>query len=115
MGAGRTSAVFFLQSLSPYTCLPPASTPARPLSSQRSQQDSAADLLAALSQEERDLIEPVIALGYPTRKAILTLQKTGKQSLSQVGGTGTAPWKAFDKEKLIFMEKEMVVLLGVDF
>ncbi|XP_074457183.1 ubiquitin-associated protein 1-like isoform X2 [Larus michahellis] len=70
-------------SLSPYACLPPASTPARPLSSHRSQPDSAADLLSALSQEERDLIEPVIALGYPTRKAILTLQKTGKQSLSQ--------------------------------
>ncbi|XP_008504377.2 ubiquitin-associated protein 1-like [Calypte anna] len=70
-------------SLSPYTCLPPASTPARPLSCHRSQPDSAADLLSALSQEERDLIEPVTALGYPTRKAILTLQKTGKQSLSQ--------------------------------
>ncbi|XP_075015894.1 ubiquitin-associated protein 1-like isoform X3 [Calonectris borealis] len=74
-------------SLSPYACLPPASTPAstpaRPLSSHRSQPDSAADLLSALSQEERDLIEPVIALGYPTRKAILTLQKTGRQSLSQ--------------------------------
>ncbi|XP_014801638.1 PREDICTED: ubiquitin-associated protein 1-like [Calidris pugnax] len=74
-------------SLSPYACLPPASTPAstpaRPLSSHRSQPDSAADLLSALSQEERDLIEPVIAMGYPTRKAILTLQKTGKQSLSQ--------------------------------
>ncbi|XP_054692180.1 ubiquitin-associated protein 1-like isoform X1 [Grus americana] len=70
-------------SLSPYACLPPASTPARPLSSHRSQPDSAADLLSALSQEERDLIEPVIALGYPARKAILTLQKTGRQSLSQ--------------------------------
>uniref|UniRef100_A0A8B9MMR0 Ubiquitin associated protein 1 like n=1 Tax=Accipiter nisus TaxID=211598 RepID=A0A8B9MMR0_9AVES len=70
-------------SLSPYACLPPASTPVRPLSSHRSKPDSAADLLSALSQEERDLIEPVIALGYPTHKAILTLQKTGKQSLSQ--------------------------------
>uniref|UniRef100_A0A8U7MPA0 Ubiquitin associated protein 1 like n=1 Tax=Corvus moneduloides TaxID=1196302 RepID=A0A8U7MPA0_CORMO len=70
-------------SLSPYTCLPPASTPGRPLSSHRSQTDSSADLLSALSQEERDLIEPVIALGYPTHKAILTLQKTGRQSLSQ--------------------------------
>ncbi|KAM6409762.1 ubiquitin-associated protein 1-like [Rhynochetos jubatus] len=70
-------------SLSPYACLPPASTPVRPISSHRPQLDSAADLLSALSQEERDLIEPVIALGYPTRKAILTLQKTGKQSLSQ--------------------------------
>ncbi|XP_056201246.1 ubiquitin-associated protein 1-like isoform X1 [Falco biarmicus] len=70
-------------SLSPYACLPPASVPAQPLSSHRSQRDSAADLLLALSQEERDLIEPVIALGYPTHKAILTLQKTGRQSLSQ--------------------------------
>ncbi|XP_027543898.1 ubiquitin-associated protein 1-like isoform X2 [Neopelma chrysocephalum] len=70
-------------SLSPYTCLPPACTPGRPLSSLRSQPDSSADLLSALSQEERDLIEPVIALGYPTHKAILTLQKTGRQSLSQ--------------------------------
>ncbi|XP_068266363.1 ubiquitin-associated protein 1-like [Nyctibius grandis] len=74
-------------SLSPYACLPPASTPAstptRPLSSHRSQPDSASDLLSALSQEERDLIEPVIALGYPTRKAILALQKIGRQSLSQ--------------------------------
>ncbi|XP_033372819.1 ubiquitin-associated protein 1-like isoform X2 [Parus major] len=70
-------------SLSPYTCLPPASTPGRPLSCHRSQPDSSADLLSALSQEERDLIEPVIALGYPTQKAILTLQKTGRQSLSQ--------------------------------
>ncbi|XP_068881635.1 ubiquitin-associated protein 1-like [Aphelocoma coerulescens] len=70
-------------SLSPYTSLPPASTPGRPLSSHRSQTDSSADLLSALSQEERDLIEPVIALGYPTHKAILTLQKTGRQSLSQ--------------------------------
>uniref|UniRef100_A0A8D0EQ58 Ubiquitin associated protein 1 like n=1 Tax=Strix occidentalis caurina TaxID=311401 RepID=A0A8D0EQ58_STROC len=70
-------------SLSPYACLPPTSTPAQPLSSHRSQSDWAADLLSALSQEERDLIEPVIALGYPPHKAILTLQKTGRQSLSQ--------------------------------
>lgn len=74
----------------------------RPLSSHRSKPDSAADLLSALSQEERDLIEPVIALGYPTHKAILTLQKTGKQSLSQVGGAGTALRKALGKEKLDF-------------
>ncbi|XP_025977521.2 ubiquitin-associated protein 1-like isoform X2 [Dromaius novaehollandiae] len=73
-------------SLSPYACLPPASAPARPLGSHRAHPDSAADLLSALSQEERDLIEPVVALGYPARKAILTLQKTGKQSLSQFLG-----------------------------
>ncbi|XP_038041186.2 ubiquitin-associated protein 1-like [Anas platyrhynchos] len=69
-------------SLSPYTCLPPA----RPLASRKTKPDSATDLLAALSQEERDLIEPVIALGYPARKAILTLQKTGRQSLGQFLG-----------------------------
>uniref|UniRef100_A0A8B9BVR4 Ubiquitin associated protein 1 like n=1 Tax=Anser brachyrhynchus TaxID=132585 RepID=A0A8B9BVR4_9AVES len=69
-------------SLSPYTCLPPA----RPLASHKTKPDSAADLLTALSQEERDLIEPVIALGYPARKAILTLQKTGRQSLGQFLG-----------------------------
>ncbi|XP_067161370.1 ubiquitin-associated protein 1-like [Apteryx mantelli] len=73
-------------SLSPYACLPPASAPARPPGSHRAHPDSAADLLSALSQEERDLIEPVIALGYPAHKAILTLQKTGKQSLSQFLG-----------------------------
>ncbi|KAM6308628.1 ubiquitin-associated protein 1-like [Aegotheles albertisi] len=70
-------------SLSPYPCLPPACKPARPLGSRRSHPDLATDLLSALSQEERDLIEPVIALGYPVHKAILTLQKTGKQSLNQ--------------------------------
>ncbi|XP_048338164.1 ubiquitin-associated protein 1-like [Sphaerodactylus townsendi] len=69
--------------LSPYPCLPP--TPgARPsLSSHGTHPDSTADLLSALSQEERDLIEPVLALGYPPRRAILALQKTGRQSLGQ--------------------------------
>uniref|UniRef100_A0A8C2UCH0 Ubiquitin associated protein 1 like n=1 Tax=Coturnix japonica TaxID=93934 RepID=A0A8C2UCH0_COTJA len=78
----NTSFCLVLQSLSPYSCLPPA----RPLSSHKAKPDSAADLLSALSQEERDLIEPVIALGYPARKAILTLQKTGRQSLGQFLG-----------------------------
>nr|XP_009679861.1 PREDICTED: ubiquitin-associated protein 1-like [Struthio camelus australis] len=87
-------------SLSPYACLPPASAPARPLSSHRAHPDSAADLLSALSQEERDLIEPVIALGYPARKAILTLQKTGKQSLSQVGGAAVALLKCYGKHSV---------------
>lgn len=93
-----------LQSLSPYSCLPPA----RPLASRKAKPDSAADLLSALSQEERDLIEPVIALGYPARKAILTLQKTGRQSLGQVGGAGMAKLvldalgKCFDNKIHIF-------------
>lgn len=42
------------------------------------------DLLSALSQEEQDLIGPVVALGYPMHRAIAALQKTGRQSLSQV-------------------------------
>lgn len=89
-----------LQSLSPYSCLPPA----RPLASRKAKPDSAADLLSALSQEERDLIEPVIALGYPARKAILTLQKTGRQSLGQVGGAGIAEmvWDAVGAQNSYF-------------
>ncbi|XP_006129253.2 ubiquitin-associated protein 1-like [Pelodiscus sinensis] len=70
-------------SLSPYSCLPPPAGTLRPPSSHRAHPDSTADLLSALSQEERDLIEPVIALGYPIRRAILALQKTGRQSLGQ--------------------------------
>ncbi|XP_067411674.1 ubiquitin-associated protein 1-like [Emydura macquarii macquarii] len=73
-------------SLSPYSCLPPPSGALRPPSSHRAHPDSTADLLSALSQEERDLIEPVIALGYPIRRAILALQKTGRQSLGQFLG-----------------------------
>ncbi|XP_043843678.1 ubiquitin-associated protein 1-like [Dromiciops gliroides] len=70
-------------SLSPYSCLPPCPGTSRPLSSDNRHPDSTADLLSALSQEERDLIEPVLALGYPLRRAILALQRTGRQSLSQ--------------------------------
>ncbi|KAH0620075.1 hypothetical protein JD844_014655 [Phrynosoma platyrhinos] len=71
------------QSLSPYSCLPPLAGVQRSLGSHKAHPDSTADLLSALSQEERDLIEPVLALGYPIRRAILALQKTGKQSLGQ--------------------------------
>ncbi|XP_051836827.1 ubiquitin-associated protein 1-like [Antechinus flavipes] len=70
-------------SLSPYSCLPPCPRTPPPLISANNHSDSTADLLSALSQEERDLIEPVLALGYPMRRAILALQKTGRQSLSQ--------------------------------
>ncbi|XP_052503367.1 ubiquitin-associated protein 1-like [Budorcas taxicolor] len=69
-------------SLSPYTCLPPAGQAPQPRAAHRSQPDSA-DLLSALSQEEQDLIGPVVALGYPLHRAIVALQKTGRQSLSQ--------------------------------
>ncbi|XP_008117641.2 ubiquitin-associated protein 1-like [Anolis carolinensis] len=67
-------------SLSPYSCLPGVQ---RAPVSEKYQPDSTSDLLSALSQEERDLIEPVLALGYPIRRAILALQKTGSQSLGQ--------------------------------
>ncbi|XP_040854083.1 ubiquitin-associated protein 1-like [Ochotona curzoniae] len=70
-------------SLSPYTCLPPLGGAPQPLHHHRSQPDSTADLLSALSQEEQDLIGPVVALGYPLGRAIVALQKTGRQSLSQ--------------------------------
>ncbi|KAL2790689.1 ubiquitin-associated protein 1-like [Daubentonia madagascariensis] len=70
-------------SLSPYTCLPPPGRAPQPLNMHRSHPDTAADLLSALSQEEQDLIGPVVALGYPPRRAIVALQKTGRQSLSQ--------------------------------
>ncbi|XP_063170295.1 ubiquitin-associated protein 1-like [Candoia aspera] len=70
-------------SLSPYSCLPRPPAVQRPLSPYRAHPDSTADLLSVLSQEERDLIEPILALGYPIRRAILALQKTGRQSLGQ--------------------------------
>ncbi|XP_031308711.2 ubiquitin-associated protein 1-like [Camelus dromedarius] len=69
-------------SLSPHTCLPPPGQAPQPLSAHRLHPDSA-DLLSALSQEEQDLIGPVVALGYPVHRAIVALQKTGRQSLSQ--------------------------------
>ncbi|XP_026565197.1 ubiquitin-associated protein 1-like [Pseudonaja textilis] len=72
-----------MASLSPYSCLPPPPGTQQPLSPHRAHPDSTTDLLSVLSQEERELIEPVVALGYPIRRAILALQKTGRQSLGQ--------------------------------
>uniref|UniRef100_A0A8B9WIJ2 Ubiquitin associated protein 1 like n=1 Tax=Bos mutus grunniens TaxID=30521 RepID=A0A8B9WIJ2_BOSMU len=69
-------------SLSPYSCLPPPGRVPQPCAAHRLHPDSA-DLLSALSQEEQDLIGPVVALGYPLHRAIVALQKTGRQSLSQ--------------------------------
>ncbi|KAL6092638.1 hypothetical protein STEG23_006440 [Scotinomys teguina] len=73
-------------SLSPYSCLPPLSGTPQPLDSYRLHPDSATDLLSALTKEEQDLIGPVVALGYPLGRAIVALQKTGRQSLSQFLG-----------------------------
>lgn len=46
--------------------------------------DSAAELLSALSQEERELLETVTETGCPLRTAILALQKTGYRSAEKV-------------------------------
>ncbi|XP_029952655.1 ubiquitin-associated protein 1-like [Salarias fasciatus] len=46
--------------------------------------DSAAELLSALSQEERELLETITERGYPLRTAILALQKTGYRSPEKV-------------------------------
>ncbi|XP_077600675.1 uncharacterized protein LOC144215535 [Stigmatopora nigra] len=43
-------------------------------------QDFATELLCALSQEERELLEAVTDRGYPLRSAILAMQKTGYNS-----------------------------------
>lgn len=47
--------------------------------------DSTAELLSALSQEERELLETITENGYPLRTAILALQKTGYHSPDKVG------------------------------
>ncbi|KAB0407166.1 hypothetical protein E2I00_013517, partial [Balaenoptera physalus] len=82
LGQHRCSLDVLRGSLSLYTCLPPPGQVPQPLATHRLHPDSA-DLLSALSQEEQDLIRPVVALGYPLHRAIMALQKTGRQSLSQ--------------------------------
>lgn len=46
--------------------------------------DSAAELMSALSQEERELLETITEKGYPLHTAILALQKTGYHSPEKV-------------------------------
>lgn len=46
--------------------------------------DSAAELLSALSQEERELLETITEKGYSLRTAIRALQKTGYRSAEKV-------------------------------
>uniref|UniRef100_A0A671UHT7 UBA domain-containing protein n=1 Tax=Sparus aurata TaxID=8175 RepID=A0A671UHT7_SPAAU len=46
--------------------------------------DSSADLLSALSQEERELLGAITARGYPLHTAIIALQKTGQKTLDQI-------------------------------
>ncbi|XP_026103248.1 uncharacterized protein LOC113074639 [Carassius auratus] len=57
---------------------PPA--PSRPLSSHAAVLDSSVELLSALSPEERELLVAVTERGYPLHTAIITLQKTVRQS-----------------------------------
>ncbi|KAL4613262.1 ubiquitin-associated protein 1-like [Arapaima gigas] len=71
-------------SLTPHPCLPPTASIAQTLASHTSVLDSSAELLSALSQEEQDLLETIVAQGYPLRTAIITLQKMGKQSPEQI-------------------------------
>lgn len=53
--------------------------------------DSSAELLSALSPEERELLAAVTARGYSLHTAITALQKTGQQTPDQVSHT----WKIF--------------------
>ncbi|XP_048885891.1 ubiquitin-associated protein 1-like isoform X2 [Brienomyrus brachyistius] len=73
-----------VQSQSPYSSQPHPPSAGRPLDSHTSIADSSAELLSALSQEERDLLETITEQGYPLRTAIIALQKTGWQSPDQV-------------------------------
>ncbi|XP_040051939.2 uncharacterized protein ubap1lb [Gasterosteus aculeatus] len=46
--------------------------------------DSSAELLSALSPEERELLGAITDQGYPLRTAIIALQKTGQQTPDQI-------------------------------
>ncbi|XP_054475554.1 ubiquitin-associated protein 1-like [Anoplopoma fimbria] len=46
--------------------------------------DTAVELMSALSQEERELLETITEKGYPLRTAILALQKTGYHSPEKI-------------------------------
>ncbi|XDV53349.1 hypothetical protein PO909_021868 [Leuciscus waleckii] len=67
----------------PSARLQPASHGVRPRTS-TGLKDAPPDLLCALSQEERDLLEAVTQQGYTLRTAILALQRTGPKSPDQI-------------------------------
>ncbi|KAM7423560.1 hypothetical protein PAMA_000084 [Pampus argenteus] len=46
--------------------------------------DSSAELLSALSPDERELLGAITARGYPLRTAIIAMQKTGRQTPDQI-------------------------------
>ncbi|XP_029986856.1 ubiquitin-associated protein 1-like [Sphaeramia orbicularis] len=72
-----------MKSLSPNSCTNPSVT-SRPLGFPTASSDSSAELLSALSPEERELLEAITASGYPLRTAIIALQKTGRQTPEQI-------------------------------
>uniref|UniRef100_UPI0037E79827 ubiquitin-associated protein 1-like n=1 Tax=Semicossyphus pulcher TaxID=241346 RepID=UPI0037E79827 len=66
----------------PKSCTkPPAASSHRSLPSSL---DSSAELLSALSPEERELLGAITARGYPLHTAIIALQKTGRQTPDQI-------------------------------
>ncbi|XP_071328995.1 ubiquitin-associated protein 1-like isoform X2 [Trachinotus anak] len=70
-------------SLSPDSCRnPPVASVPRGFPSSAS--DSSAELLSALSPEEREVLGAITARGYPLHTAIIALQRTGRQTPDQV-------------------------------
>ncbi|XP_053177751.1 ubiquitin-associated protein 1-like [Scomber japonicus] len=72
-----------MKSLSPDSCRNLHVTSQR-LGLPTSGSDSSAELLSALSTEERELLGAITARGYPLRTAIIALQKTGRQTAEQI-------------------------------
>ncbi|XP_072237185.1 uncharacterized protein ubap1lb [Leuresthes tenuis] len=71
-----------MRSQRPNSCTnPPTALPPQGLSSAL---DSSAELLSALSPEERELLGAITARGYPLRTAIIALQRTGQQTPDQI-------------------------------
>ncbi|KAJ3596128.1 hypothetical protein NHX12_002537 [Muraenolepis orangiensis] len=66
--------------------------------------DHSAELLSALSEDERELLGAVTTKGYPLRTAILALQKTGHRSpekiLSYLGATSHLCGLGYDEAQV---------------
>ncbi|XP_072321783.1 uncharacterized protein ubap1lb [Eucyclogobius newberryi] len=71
------------ESISPNSCTNPSLAP-RPLGLLSAGCDSSAELLSALSPEERELLGAITARGYSLRTAIIALQKTGRQAPEKI-------------------------------
>ncbi|KAM7015154.1 ubiquitin-associated protein 1-like [Tautogolabrus adspersus] len=69
-------------SLSPDSCIQHSAASLR--CALPSSLDSTAELLSALSSEERELLGAITARGYSLRTAIIALQKTGRQTPDQI-------------------------------